>query len=362
METMSQPPAKKSASQAEAVALQVEGGNDASTGSPPPTPSPTNNNNSNNEDHHPEAPVRQESALKRLSQRLPWRRSLSAPPSLRRRNNKPGKMLEEHFRVDQVHHGDGTDGNNSHHSSSKVVLPGLPKQDDNWARDLHDFFNLVVLVPVVAANAMNWDWDMLLHKPGQMQSLADAWTGEYFTPMFFLTAAYFITDLLWMLVAPHCVRSPMVIVQHHIATLLYICIPYQVPAVHWVMGACMSVEVNTWLLIARRVFNKQGFPPWTIIDMSFLSIRIKLISIFFYITWISIRCILYPYLLFPIWDLYKVHSQQVGSSWNLLLVCFPLHAVFCALNLKWSYDLLMSKIRYWRRPSGGGDDAKDKGL
>jgi len=116
----------------------------------------------------------------------------------------------------------------------------------------------------------------------------------------------------------------------------------------------MLVEINTWLLIARRVFNKQGFPPWTIIDLSFVSIRLKMISILFYITWIGIRVILYPYLLHDIWKLYMDYSvNQVKSYWNLLLICFPLHGVFCLLNLKWSYDLLFSKIRYWRRRGGG---------
>ena len=346
--------APKSSSQAESVARQVAEASLVNGDSNGASETPKKNQQ--------ETPPVHKSALKRLSDRLLARRSLSAPPSLRRRNNKPGKLLEEHFVVDNAAATTAGSG-----TGKPVILPGVPKHDDNWARDLHDFFNLIALVPVVAANCMNWNWDMLLHQESllQMKSLADAWTGDYFYTMFYVTAAYFVTDLLWMLVAPHCVRSPMVIVQHHIATLLYILIPYQIPSVHWVMGACMCVEVNTWLLIARRVFNKQGFPPWSIIDTSFLSIRVKLISFFFYVTWISIRCILYPYLLFPMWDLYKEHTEEVGSSWNLILVCFPLHAVFCALNLKWSYDLLMSKVRYWRRSSSDGgdaDNAKDKGL
>ena len=54
------------------------------------------------------------------------------------------------------------------------------------------------------------------------------------------------------------------------------------------MGACLCVEVNTWLLIARRVFNKHGFVPWTF-DFRCISIRVKLISVLFYVTWIAIR-------------------------------------------------------------------------
>ena len=53
------------------------------------------------------------------------RRSFSAPPSTKRR------LIEDHYRLDET---------------KSVVLPGLPKHEDDWPRDAHDFFNLVVLV------------------------------------------------------------------------------------------------------------------------------------------------------------------------------------------------------------------------
>jgi hypothetical protein len=56
---------------------------------------------------------------------LRLRRSFSAPPSTKRR------LIEEHYRLDET---------------KSVVLPGLPKHEDDWPRDAHDFFNLVVLV------------------------------------------------------------------------------------------------------------------------------------------------------------------------------------------------------------------------
>jgi hypothetical protein len=49
------------------------------------------------------------------------------------------------------------------------------------------------------------------------------------------------------------VRSPVVILSHHICAALYMLIPLHYPQYHWCMAACMTVEVNTWLLIARRV-------------------------------------------------------------------------------------------------------------
>jgi hypothetical protein len=266
------------------------------------------------------------------------------------------------------------------HTNEKVVnvvLPGVPSYEEDWARDTHDYFNLIVLVPVTVLNIMNWNWDVLLTElsyGGQtyknhtgsrgnnnsigyvsyyehlLHTVQSAWTGDWFDIFFYFTAAYFILDLLWIIVLPICVKSPSVIIQHHIAVLLYILIPYLHPNVRYCMGACMTVEINTWFLIARRVFNKQGFPPWTLIELnSWLSIRVKVISIFFYLTWISIRCILYPALLVPFYQHWRSYSKVTGTSFNLLLFAVLLHTAFCLLNLKWSYELLMSKLRYFRR-------------
>ena len=257
-----------------------------------------------------------------------------------------------------------------------VILPGVPSYEEDWARDTHDYFNLIILVPVTVLNIMNWNWDILLsignnHNSNHRQNsrhqnsndlgymeyyeqmfdtVQYAWTGDWFDIFFYCTAAYFIIDLLWIIILPICVKSPSTIIQHHIAVLLYIMIPYVHPNFRFCMGACMTVEINTWFLIARRVFNKQGFPPWTLIELnSWLSIRVKVISIFFYLTWISIRCILYPGLLIPFFKLWRTHTQQTGTVLHLISAACLLHVAFCLLNLKWSYELLMSKIRYFRR-------------
>jgi TLC domain len=274
-------------------------------------------------------------------QRFRIRRARSAPPAPggRRRN----KLLEEHFRVD---------------ADKRTVLPGVPKHDPDWNRDAHDFFNLVVLVPVLALNVMNWNWDIILNMP-KNKTVSDAWTGEWFDLFFQATALYFLIDLAWILIIPSCVKSPSTILQHHVAAMLYILVPYYYKEYQWAMGACMSVELNTWFLIARRVFNKQGFPPW-IIDLSFVSIRVKIISTLFYVTWIAIRCLLYPYLLPRFVKLWLNHSAAVGTKFNVVFISVPLHAAFCLLNLKWSYDLLVSKIRYWRRLKTGGGNNSNK--
>ena len=293
-------------------------------------------------------------------------RSKSAPPSTTRRHPEHHDLIEDHYRVDHDAH---------------IVLPGVPKYDDDWARDCHDFFNLIALVPVCVLNAMNWNFDILaaycgLASSGGVRgvgsdggkgggssvaniSIATAWTGEWFLPFFQITALYFVVDLLWVALVPKCVKSPATIIQHHIATIAYIMIPYHYPFVRWLMGACMSVEINTWCLIARRVFNKQGLPPWILNLPLGVSFRIKLISILFYTSWIFIRIVLYPVIWAVLFGMWKDYSVEVGTGWNGLAIALPPHSVFCALNIKWTVDLLMSKIRYWRK---GGGEKIDKGL
>jgi hypothetical protein len=148
------------------------------------------------------------------------RRSRSAPPVLR----KP--LLEHHFRVERNEGG------------RKLVLPGVPMHEDDWARDSHDFFNLIVLIPIVSLNVMNWNWDILLNLK-KKQTVADAWTGEWFDLFFWATFSYFVADLVWILLVPNSVKSPSVIIQHHLVTMLYVMIPYFRPDVRWCMGACM---------------------------------------------------------------------------------------------------------------------------
>lgn len=202
---------------------------------------------------------------------------------------------------------------------------------------------------------------MLLDMPAGKNPEA-AWTGEWFNVFFYYTQAYFISDLLWLLLIPSCVRSPMTIIQHHIATILYMMIPFFYPDLRFMMGALLTVEVNTWFLIARRVFNKQGFPPWTIDLPPIISIRIKLISICFYTTWIIIRCIIYPSLWIELVSRHIQRTALVGTRFNIFLICVVLQTCFVGLNLKWTYDLIMSKLRYWRRKEKNKREDLGKGL
>mmetsp|Transcript_45196 Transcript_45196/g.96158 ORF Transcript_45196/g.96158 Transcript_45196/m.96158 type:complete len:325 (+) Transcript_45196:349-1323(+) len=260
-----------------------------------------------------------------------------------KRRRKRRLLVEDHYRVDP---------------DDKKLLPGALASDDDWDRDLHDFFNLVSLVPVVVLNAMNWNWDVLLDPHGR-STVQESWTGEWFPLFYAVTVGYFTADLIWVVLVPQCVKSPGIIIQHHLATLLYLVLPYQFPELGWLMGACLSVEVNTWLLIARRVFNKQGFEPY-VINVSLFSIRIKLISILFYVTWFVIRCYIYPCILMVVWTLWHAQWEETGVVFgSRYSVAIVLHSIFCLLNFKWTFDLFMSK---WRALRSGNEAKVEKGL
>jgi hypothetical protein len=148
---------------------------------------------------------------------------------------------------------------------------------------LHDWFNLVVI------GLLN------------VQNMVYLATGAGFHAFFTSAMVYFLLDTIFVGVYPQCVKSPVVILSHHICTALYMLIPYHYPHYHWCMAACMLVEVNTWLLIARRTLGGRA------------------LEVAFYVSWVLLRNIYYPYL---IWAFYKeVRARQARAVVVVVVVC-----------------------------------------
>ena len=219
-----------------------------------------------------------------------------------------------------------------------------------YERPLKNILKFSLKIPVVVLNALNWDWDILLSF-GSNNTIEDAWIGDWNNIFFRVTMFYFFIDLAWVIIVPYCVKSPVTIITHHIVCIIYCSLPLLIPQTYYIMGLNMSVEANTWFLIARRVFNKQGFSPWTISLPSLFSIRIKLISIFFYITWILIRLVIFPSVIFKLIHLYQYYSRlsSAETSTKCVLLAIIFQLVLCTLNLKWTKDLAMAKFRFWRK-------------
>lgn len=203
---------------------------------------------------------------------------------------------------------------------------------------------------MVVLNALNWNWDVLLtFSNTNGKTFEDAWIGEWNNIFYRFTMLYVVIDLAWIVIVPQCVKSPITIIVHHIVCLAYCSLPLFIPGTYYIMGLNMSVEANTWFLIARRVFNKQGFPPWTISLPSVFSIRIKLISIFFYITWFVIRLIVYPCVLIKLFDTHETYTKIAKTPINAVLLAIVFQIALCTLNIKWTRDLIMAKVRFWHK-------------
>jgi hypothetical protein len=119
------------------------------------------------------------------------------------------------------------------------------------------------------------------------------------------------------------------------------------------MGACLSVEVNTWFLIARRVVYKRNYTK---------GIISSLVTHCFYISWIVIRCIIYPSVLFMFLHMADVGIRESQSIWHWELLFVPIHFFLCILNLKWTYDLFSPIITRWIKQEETGDTKLSSGL
>ena len=185
---------------------------------------------------------------------------------------------------------------------------------------------------------------------------------------------YFLIDLLWVTRIPHCVKSPKTIVQvsdtscfhcchvwgaqrrllltmvpccrmdlpmfhyvqHHFVVLFYLLGPVLWPTYRWFVGPVLSVEINTWFLILRRVVYKKN-----IVMLS------DAVSFSFYLSWIIIRCGVHPLILFEYLCLAKEKIQETGQLWHWPMIMIFLQFVLCCLNLKWSYDLFCPIVKSW---------------
>jgi hypothetical protein len=123
--------------------------------------------------------------------------------------------------------------------------------------------------------------------------------------------------------------------------MIYLMGPVCYPEYSWFMGAILSVEINTWFLILRRVVFKMS-PARPVSPLVG-----QIVSAMFYLTWILIRCIIYPGVLFQFLQLAAARIAETGSVWHPEMLFIPTHAVLCILNLKWTYDLFQPIVKRW---------------
>eukprot|EP00798_Chlamydomonas_sp_ICE-L_P016501 gene16501-22727_t len=170
---------------------------------------------------------------------------------------------------------------------------------------VHDYLNLVLLALLNIFNAR-----CII-------------TGNGFYTFWYLTMLYFIWDFGFVAIWPKSVKSPAVILVHHAISGVYLLIPYHYPQC---MCYCMLVEINTWLLIAKR------------------STKSIFLEIGFYASWVVLRNIMYPYLIYAFYKEWQSATLLFGTPWNPILICPLFQTFLTALNYHWTLDLLNKTI------------------
>lgn len=162
---------------------------------------------------------------------------------------------------------------------------------------------------------------------------------------------YFLSDTLWLLLAPYVVKQPLAILLHHVVAMILLMEPTMaLLRLANLVGECrrvttrcfeigdlaslalaftattadiLIVELNTLFLLLRR--NVKG--GWVF-------------EVLFYASWLGIRIVWYPYILF-----YKVLPHP--SAAILTKASF---VVVVALQFWWTLSFLSPS--YWRRQRG----------
>lgn len=200
----------------------------------------------------------------------------------------------------------------------------------------HDIFNLGALFFLVIINLANWT----------ISNYQFVWTGIHFEFLKQNFLLYFLIDTTWICLCPRSVKSPMIIYIHHgISIVGLLLIPNHISKL---VSSLFFIEINTWFLICRRLFNNKYLEKYKYLNIlgKVVNTDIKLVSILFYISWIYYRLIVMPQLLYSM-ILITLNSQ----SYTNISICL-VQGILTLMGIKWSKDLLISKVRKQRTSSG----------
>jgi len=187
-----------------------------------------------------------------------------------------------------------------------------------WKR--HDTFNICVLPLIFITNL----YYLFTRPHNDIESFT-------YQVQFFVFLTYITIDVLWLILYPKSVPAPTFIIVHHIICIICWTIPYYWDATYAdVSTELCVVEVNTWILTLRRHWKGEIASP--------------VLEALFFTSWIGIRNVYYPYILWRTFPRYLEHCQRKGGYINDGLFFFVLLVFMNYLNSKWTWDLFKSKF------------------
>ncbi|CAM9190285.1 unnamed protein product, partial [Ectocarpus fasciculatus] len=191
--------------------------------------------------------------------------------------------------------------------------------DEKWHRR-HDYFNLLCIPAIIATNF--YFLGLVLYDYFGTDTIPAARLDGAYAVMFWVFATYMAADVLWVLAVPRCVASPLMIILHHIVSLLGWITPVFDPAIRPWTAAAVTVELNTFFLIVRR-----NLPSNRALDAWFL------------VSWALLRLGVYPYIAVGYYQQFALHIHP-SAGLNVYSGSYICLLLLMSLNLKWTVDLV----------------------
>lgn len=278
------------------------------------------------------------------------------------------------FNLDKASSDPSMDGREDKLPPKQPIKRSTSNTVDIQQRDYHDIFNLLVLPFLVAETFTTCclTCEGLRTFPGFEERILDqqfdgwvSWirndasyegscheSNQYrFVGVWWL---YFIADLLWVYFIPSCVKSPGTIIKHHLVSIPYFLCMFRYPLFNCFATPILSVEINTWFLICRRVLFLRKDSPYV------PQLMRDLVDYAFYASWILIRVFVYGVIqvcyVLLLADQWKRHKDVSHIFFNFPWMFVVLQTLFTMLNLQWTYALFQPIIKRNLLARGGKGD------
>ena len=204
---------------------------------------------------------------------------------------------------------------------------------DNYMNKMHDYFNIFFLPGIVAC----WCWhqyDLFSAGPDETPIAGTLiWTRAQvpdncisYSVLWTYTWWYFVVDSAWIIMYPESVASPRSIIIHHIVCVLGWHLVLAWPRWEVYVTSGLEVELNTWLLIAKRQFRGQ-----------------RILSILENVTWPITRLVAFPIVGWNAWMVYlhmvkHYPNMPLGGYINTGLHGAVSVSVVVVQNFYWTYN------------------------
>ena len=168
------------------------------------------------------------------------------------------------------------------------------------AKQVHNIFNIVYVGVIATMSTYSW-WMNL--------------EGDDLYLLSVICVLYYFLDTAFIAIRPDSVNSTRSILLHHVFTFIFAVETYRLPSFRSFCVQYLLVDINTWFLMVRQMLKE----------------RYLVIEVPFYVSWVLIRLVYYPYLMFKVWG--RFHESLTFKGLAVLTIFLNI------LNFKWSIAL-----------------------